>query len=303
MRSQNQSLMPKIIAHGGAWDWDATLDEIKCRGLEAAISQGYAVLQAGGSALNAVEQTVIALEDNPVFDAGTGGYLNQDGIIQLDALIVDGAKHNFGAVAGVTEVQNPITLARKILEETEQCFFVGAGADRIAEKLGLPLISNAQLITPAMRDHYLAARTDGPVDTVGAVAIDRAGNVAAATSTSGTPYKPAGRVGDSPLYGAGGYAENGIGATGATGMGENIMRALLSKYTCDQLAAGMTAPDAARAAMIYIEGIIANSMSGVIVIDCQGNLGAAHTTPKLALGWVADNGEIHAAINAKALSL
>lgn len=287
-------MKPRIMAHGGAWDWDDALDAEKCAGLKEALAIGYEILRKGGTALDAVEQTVCSLEDNPIFDAGTGGYLNQDGVVQLDALIVDGKKRDFGAVGGVTRVKNPIVLARRIMEETPQCFFVGEGADKIAEKVGVPLIANDQLVTAAMRDFYLAQRTDGPADTVGAVAIDSTGNMAAATSTSGTPFKPAGRVGDSPLYGAGGYAENGIGAAGATGQGEQIMRLLLSKYCCDKIAEGLTAPEAAKATMKYVENVFQHSMAGVIVVDATGAFGAAHTTPKLAHGWVDDRGSIYA---------
>ncbi len=291
-------MIPKIMAHGGAWDWDDTLDAPKCVALKAAIAVGYDILQREGSALDAVEQTVVALENNPLFDAGRGGYLNQDGLVQLDALIVDGAQHDFGAVGGVTRVQNPIKVARQVMEKTDFCFFVGAGADRMAEKLGLPLIPNAHLITAAMHDYYLTQQRDGSSDTVGAIAIDRNGNTAAATSTSGTPYKPAGRVGDSPLYGAGGYAENGIGTAGATGKGENIMRVLLAKYTCDKLAEGLTVHKAADTAMQYVEQFFNNSMSGIIVLDSQGNPGAAHTTPKLAFAWVDNKGQIQTAMKA-----
>ena len=231
-------MIPNIMAHGGAWYWDDALDEIKQAGIEEAVTIGYAVLRQGGSALDAVERTVVALENNPIFDSGTGGYLNQDGIVELDALIVDGAKHDFAGVAGVTMIKNPVILARRIMEDTPYCFFIGDGANRIAQELGLSLVKNKELVTEAMRSFYQTRRTDGPSDTVGAVAIDSDGNTAAATSTSGSPYKPAGRVGDSPILGAGGYAENGVGATGATGQGENSMRVLLSKYTCDRMRAG-----------------------------------------------------------------
>lgn len=294
-------MTPTLIAHGGAWDWDDAQDGIKCSGLKEAVFRGYQVLQQGGTALDAVEQTVIALEDNPVFDAGTGGYLNQAGVVQLDALIVDGSKYDFGAVGGATRVRNPITLARKVMESTEQCFLVGEGADLMAEKLGISPIPNIELVTPEMRTFFASQQTEGPSDTVGAVALDHKGNVAVATSTSGTPYKPVGRVGDSPIYGAGGYAENGVGTTGTTGKGENIMRTLLAKYTNDQMATGLNAQAAAKAAMQHIEAIFQNSMSGVIVIDQQGNLGAAHTSPKLALGWVDHEGNIFSAVTADAL--
>lgn len=296
-------MLPNIIAHGGAWFWDDALDEIKRAGMQEAVAVGYAILKSGGSALDAVEQTVIVLENNPAFDAGTGGYLNQDGVVELDALIVDGARRDYAGIAGVTRVKNPVSLARKLMEQTPYRFFIGDGANRMAQQLGIPLIANEELVTDAMRAHFLAQRQDGTADTVGAVAIDSSGNTAAATSTSGLPFKPPGRVGDSPLLGAGGYAENGIGATGATGKGENSMRVLLSKYTCQQMAAGLIAQEAAEAAMSYIEDVIPQSMSGVIVLDRHGNPGAAHTTPKLALGWVDGQGRIHSATRARMLEL
>ena len=296
-------MLPRIIVHGGAWDWDDALDAEKRAGVSDAAAIGHTILKDGGCALDAVEQAVVALENNPILDAGTGGYLNQDGVVQLDALIVDGAKRDFGAVGAVTQVRNPITVARKIMEETEHCFFVGAGADQMAQKLGIPATSNEQLITPAMRDYYRAQRNDGSADTVGAVAIDSNGHTAAATSTSGTSYKPAGRVGDSPLYGSGGYAQDGIGAAGATGLGENIMRSLLCKHCCDMLAEGLIASDAAQETMRYIEARFQNSMSGIIVIDRHGNLGVAHTTSKIVFGWADDAGNIHSATHSKELSM
>ena len=125
-------MLPRIIAHGGAWDWADALDAAKCEGVSEATAIGYNILKDGGCALDAVEQAVVSLENNPILDAGTGGYLNQEGIVQLDALIVDGAKRDFGAVGGVTQIKNPITLARKIREETEHSFFVGPGADQMA---------------------------------------------------------------------------------------------------------------------------------------------------------------------------
>ena len=221
----------------------------------------------------------------------------------MDALIVDGANHNFGAVGGATRIQHPISLARQVMEQTAFNFFVGDGADRLAAELGIPLIDNAQLITPEMQAFFDAQRTDGnSSDTVGAVAIDANGNVAAATSTSGTPYKPVGRVGDSPLFGSGGYAQNGVGTVGATGMGEHIMRTLLSKYVADRMADGLSAHAASHAAMAYIDRIFDNSMAGVITIDANGTVSAAHTTPKLAIGWVDENGKIQSAMNAQTFS-
>lgn len=242
--------------------------------------------------MNAVEQTVLALEDDPVFDAGTGGFLNRDGEVQLDALIIDGATVDFGAIAGVRRIKNPIRLARAVMEQTEQVMFVGADADRIAQSLGIEWVENETLVIPAMRTFYEDQRTDGPNDTVGAIALDRDGNFAAATSTSGTPFKPAGRVGDSPFFGAGGYAENGVGASGATGQGEQIMRTLLSKFLCDRMAEGQSAQAAADAAAAHFDGRFPNSMSGVIAIDPQGGIGLAQSAPKMTCAWVGRNGEV-----------
>lgn len=290
-------MQPRIIVHGGAWDWSDGLHEVMAGYLQQATAVAWELLQAGGSALDAVEQAVNVLEDAPVFEAGTGGIPNADGVLEMDALIVDGASRQFGAVAAVRQVQYPISLARKVMEETDHCFFVGAGADQLAARLGMPLVPNARLITPEAFAQFKAADATGTADTVGAVAIDSRGNVAAATSTSGLPLKPAGRVGDSPLLGSGGFAWNGVGAAGATGYGENIMRALLTKYTCDKMAQGFTAQEAANSAIHYIDGLFVDSMAGVIVVDGQGSLGVAHSTPKIAIGWVGENGTIHTAMN------
>lgn len=283
---------PMIVAHGGAWDWDDSLDATKLAGIERAIAVGRDVLFQGGTALDVVAQTVLALEDDPVFDAGTGGFLNCDGEVQLDALIIDGAKVDFGAIAGVRRIKNPISLARRVMEDTEQAMFVGSDADRIAKVLGINWIENEALVFPSMRQFFEDQRTDGPNDTLSAIAVDRNGNFATATSTSGTPFKPAGRVGDSPFFGAGGYAENGIGATGATGQGEQIMRTLLSKFVCDRMADGQSAQHAASAAAEHFERKFPNSMSGVIAIDAKGCPGFDQTAPKMTCGWLDELGSI-----------
>ncbi len=285
-------MKPMIVAHGGAWDWPDRHDAKKLLGIVDAIAVGKAILDQGGSALDAVEQTVIALEDDPVFDAGTGGFLNRDGEVQLDALFVDGRTVDFGAVAGVRRLKNPIAMARAVMEKTEQAMLVGTDADHHAKAFGLDWVENETLVTPAMRRFYEAQRTDGPNDTVGAIAIDRDGNFAAATSTSGTPYKPAGRVGDTPIFGAGAFADNAIGVAGATGQGEQIMRTLLSKVVCEGMASGMSAQEAAEAAAQHFNKRFAGSMAGVIAIDQQGRPGFAQTAPKMTCAWLTQTGEI-----------
>lgn len=282
-------MQAKLIVHGGAWDWDDAFDTPKNQAIIKAVEIGWEILKSGGTALDSVEKAVNSLEDDPLFDAGTGSHLNADGIVEMDALIIDARKRNFGAVGAVQRVRYPISLARKVLEETDQNFFVGAGADALAGRLGMPLIPNISLVTEAEQANFFAQNTDGASDTVGAIALDNTGNIAVATSTGGTPLKPAGRVGDSPLFGAGGYADE-YGGAGATGKGENAMRTLLSKYVVDEIRHGKNAQDAALSAMEYIESVIPDSMIGTIVIDNEGNLGAAHTSPKLACGWIDENG-------------
>lgn len=285
---------PMIVVHGGAWFWDDALHGIKREGLQRAVEAGYAVLRKHGSALDAVEAAVRLLEDDPVFDSGTGGYLDRQGIVRLDALIADGKELDFGAIAAVSNVKNPVSLARAVMERTEQCFYVGAGADLVAEELGMQLVSNDSLVTSHMQSFYDESLAH---DTVGAVAMDLHGNTAVATSTSGSPLKPVGRVGDSPLYGSGGYAENSIGAVGATGQGENIMRLLLSKYTSDLMRQGASAMEAAKAAIAHADLRFEKSMSGVIVIDSEGKPAFAHSTPKMAVGWITRDGMIRTAMH------
>jgi len=282
-------MQARLIVHGGAWDWDDALDMPKSQSIIKAVEIGWRILNSGGSALDAVEKAVNWLEDDLLFDAGTGSHLNADGVVEMDALIIDASKRNFGAVGAVQRVRYPISLARKVLEETDQNFFVGAGADTLASRVGIPLVPNISLVTETEQANFFAQNTDGASDTVGAIAIDTNGNIAVATSTGGTPLKPAGRIGDSPLFGAGGYADE-FGGAGATGKGENAMRVLLSKHVVDEIRHGKNAQEAANAAMDYIESVIPNSMIGTIVIDKDGNLGAAHTAPKLACGWVDENG-------------
>lgn len=292
-------MKPALIVHGGAWDWDDSYDEPKAAAILKSLEIGWAILNSGGSALDAVEKAVNHLEDEPLFDAGVGSHLNAEGVVEMDAIIVDGARHDFGAVAGVQRVRYPVTLARKVLEETQHNFFVGSGADMLAVRLGMPTVANLSLTTVdefmAFKRHEL--RTGG--DTVGAAALDEHGNIAVATSTGGTPLKMAGRVGDSPMFGAGAYAENSLGAASATGKGENCMRYLLSKYIVDQIGENQTAQEAADSAIRYIKARIERPMLGFIVVDAKGNVGAAHTTDKIAYGWIDENGQPQARMKAK----
>ncbi|MFQ3645469.1 MAG: isoaspartyl peptidase/L-asparaginase [Anaerolinea sp.] len=284
---------PAIIVHGGAWDWPDDEDAPKSEYLCQAARVGYDVLASGGSALDAVEKAVNVLEDAPLFDAGIGSHLNADGVVEMDAIIVDGTTLDFGAVAGVQRVRYPVTLARQVMQRTPHKIFVGAGADALAAKLGLELCPNIAFVTPHEWQRFLERDTSGPSDTVGACALDAGGHIAVATSTGGSPLKMPGRVGDSPIFGAGAYADSAFGGASATGLGENILRVLLCKYAVDQIAAGHDAQTAAEAAIAHIERRFKPSMAGLITIDARGRLGFAHSSPKIAVAYIDADGHLH----------
>ena len=294
---------PAIIVHGGAWTWEKILDEHKHKGMKQATHLGWEILKKGGSALDAVEKAVNYLEDHHSFNAGTGGSLNANGEVELDALIVDGTDINFGAVAGVKHVKNPISLARRVMTASPHNFIIAAGADDFARQCGIIPIPNIQLITSHSLRVFRRKKTTtseekvASADTVGAVALDTQGNLASATSTGGTDGKLPGRVGDSPILGAGGYAANHSGAASATGKGENIMRVLLSKYAVDHLCDGLHAQEVATICANYLDGHFKPSDAGIILVDKEGNIGAAHTTPKMALGWVDNSGKIQTSMH------
>ncbi len=294
-------MRPAIIVHGGAGDWDNESDHADAvQGVYDAVKIGWEILSSGGSALDAVEDGVKFLENHPLYDAGIGSHLNQLGRVEMDALFIDGKIHNYGAVAGVQHVQHPISLARHILEDGEHCFIVGDGADRLAVKLGFEVIPNISFVTNrewerfrSERDKKEKAKATG---TVGVVAIDSQGNIASGTSTGGTPHKLDGRVGDTPLFGAGGYVENDFGGASATGVGENIMRVMLSHYAIQQLKAGLSAQEAATASAHYINSFFEDSQAGIILVDKQGRVGAAHTTQAMMIGWADEDGNLHASM-------
>jgi len=276
------------------------------RGANNALAAGWRGLERGGSALDAVEEAVAVMEDDETFDAGRGSFLNRDGHVQLDALIMDGATLRAGGVGCVERLRNPIRAARKILSESPHVYFVGEGAEKFAAEHGVPLCRNEDLIIPrevdrlrkyqaelAQRDtrqdgnDLFAAETDDVTishDTVGAVALDRNGNIAAATSTGGTLNKAPGRLGDSSLIGCGCYADNESAAASTTGWGEPIMKLVLAKWTADRIAAGNLPEWSAQEAMNYLKQRV-NGHGGIIVLNREGHIGIAHNTPRMAWAY------------------
>ena len=284
---------PVILVHGGAWAIPEDVVEEHVHGVEAAAAAGWQVLARGGSALDAVEAAVVSMEDNEAFDAGRGSFLNMDGRVQLDALIMDGATLRAGGVGCVEHIRNPIRAAKKILTESPHVYFVGTGAERFAQEHGIELCSNDELVIAreverlreAKKQGYLQMPDEfGPTrshDTVGAVALDANDNIASATSTGGTLNKAPGRVGDSSLIGCGCYADNRGAAVSTTGWGEPMMKLVLAKWTADRVEQGMAPQEAAQQALYYLKSRL-NGHGGMIVVDARGRIGLAHNTPRMA---------------------
>jgi beta-aspartyl-peptidase (threonine type) len=267
--------------------------EAHLNGVRNAMAAGWRVLERGGPALDAVEEAVVIMENDETFDAGRGSFLNRDGKVQLDAFIMDGATLRGGGVGCVERIANPVRAARKILSDSPHVYFVAEGAERFAAQHGIPLCRNQDLIIPReverLREFQARAadaRTDlfAPTishDTVGAVALDGDGNIAAATSTGGTLNKAPGRLGDSSLIGCGCYADNQTAAASTTGWGEPIMKLVLAKWAADRVATGSLPEWVAAEAINYLKERV-DGHGGMILLDARGRFGIAHNTPRMA---------------------
>lgn len=293
-----------IVVHGGAWDSgvsESGLSEHRAGCRRAALA-GWAALKAGGSALDAVEQAIHIFEDEPIFDAGRGSYLNADGRIQMDAALMNGADLNTGAVAAVEGIRHPITLARRVLE-SDWALIVGDGAKAFARETGVEECSPGSLMTDEELDRWRSRRgqvmyhlrdgemyrqmVHGPTDTVGAVALDAHGNIVAGTSTGGLPNKPAGRVGDSPLIGCGTYADNDRGGVSVSGPGELIIRVMLARHAADRMSPEVHAQRAAEAALETLK-TRTGGVAGLIAIDRWGRIGRAHSTALMSTAYMTE---------------
>ena len=293
--------MPLALAvHGGAGPAPAPEREEALRaGVAAAARAGHAVLLAGGGALAAVEAAVVALEDDPHFNAGRGSALSADGTVAMDAAIADGTTGAAGAVAAVRDVRNPVRAARAVLADGRAVLLVGDGASRFAEEQGLERRPPAWFVTDEARARLERTRAPAPPPgtggTVGAVALDGAGRIAAATSTGGRPAKPPGRVGDSPLLGAGTWAAAETAAVSCTGDGEPIIRAAVA-HEVDALMrhAGLPLAEAAERALA---GIVRHGgTGGLIAVDAAGALALPFTTGAMSRAWVTPDGTVLAAV-------
>ena len=300
---------PILLVHGGAWDIPPDLLDAHEQGVFDALQEGWRILYAGGSALDAVQTAVTSLEDDPAFDAGRGSFLTRDGRVQLDALIMDGATLRAGGVACVERIRNPIQAARLVLDKSPHVYFVGPGAEDFAQSQGMSLIDNSQLVLDRKRRRLAEAQAreqagspdrtfsgdpaperphesdpnETSHDTVGAVALDSEGRLAAATSTGGTLNKEPGRVGDSSLIGCGCYADNTAAAVSLTGWGEPIMKLVLGKWATDRVQAGRSPEQVAPEAMAYLLRRLGGH-GGIILLAPDGRFGLAHNTPRMAWG-------------------
>jgi len=286
---------PVLVVHGGAWAIPGDMTEAHVNGVRNAIAAGWGVLERGGTALDAVEEAVVIMENDDTFDAGRGSFLNREGKVQLDAFIMDGATLRGGGVGCVERIANPIRAARKILSDSPHVYFVAEGAERFAAEHGIPLCRNEDLIIAReverlqeYQGHIAEHKADlfAPAishDTVGAVALDQHGNIAAATSTGGTLNKAPGRLGDSSLIGCGCYADNQSAAASTTGWGEPIMKLVLAKWAADRVAAGNLPQWAAEESMNHLKDRV-NGHGGIILLDARGRFGIAHNTPRMAWG-------------------
>lgn len=308
-----------LIVHGGAGNIPAERHAVAAEGCRAAAEIGWRVLRAGGSALDAVQAAITALEDNPSFNAGTGAVLTEDGRAQLDAGLMDGEQLRVGAIASVERIKNPIAVARAVLA-SPHVLLAGAGAELFAEHAGIPLCDPAELVTPGQRARWQrgyqlgddvnvgrdrerlvaisGAAEAAPIGdlvhsdgdkhgTVGAVAVDARGHLAAGASTGGIANKHLGRVGDTPIVGAGFYAEDGFGGVSSTGHGEDFVRLLLAKRACDLLGSGLSAQAAASAA-IRLLGERAQGHGGLILLDANGRVGYARNTPAMSHAFIVE---------------
>lgn len=300
-----------LMVHGGAGALDNVKDDkTAVRYLESirrVLEHGRDVLELGGSALQAVEACASLLEDDPVFNAGCGSVLNESGLVEMDAAIMDGRDLSAGAVACVSNIANPVQLARLVMTESEHVMLIAEGAMRFADHCGMARVPEHYFYTPERIQQFEEARLkhkimldhddsegaseDQKYGTIGAIARDREGNLAAATSTGGIVNKRMGRVGDSPIVGAGVYADNETCAVSATGFGEDFMRSVISKTIADFIyMKGMNAQEATEAGIEYLVRKV-KGRGGVIVIDKDGNCSSGFTTKKMIHGWIEHGGE------------
>ena len=283
-----------IVVHGGAgWFENMPEEQVEgiMKGLEDSMNIGYEILNNGGSSLDAVEQAIIHLENDPLFNAGKGAVYTSELRQELDASIMHGLNNDAGAVASVTNVKNPISLARYVMENTDHVMFSSRGAERVAKDAGLDIVYPSYFYQKdRLEDAKRIKKEKNKMGTVGVVAIDMEGNITAGTSTGGMTNKMPGRIGDSPIIGAGTWAENNVCGVSATGHGEYFIRFNVANEICDLIK--YKSKNVNEAAEIVIEKLKSiGADGGVIVLDSEGNAAMTFNTPAMARAYKNSKGE------------
>ncbi len=298
--SQNNEKVWSVVVHGGAGGTPANLTPEKKseyeKNLNRAVDIGKEILSKGGSSIDAVKEVVIYMENCPLFNAGRGAVKTIDGVHELDAAIMDGSNLKAGAVAGVKDIKNPILAAKLVMDSTAHVLLIGDGASAFAKSMGLEIVENSYFSTKPREEQYnrLIEKKEksDPRGTVGCVALDIYGNLAAATSTGGMSGKKWGRVGDVPVIGAGTYANNNTAAISGTGHGEYWIRRVVAFDICALMEyKGMSLEDAANEVIFNKITPMGGSGGGVICVDKKGNIAMVFNTGMMHRSWAKSNGE------------
>ncbi|XP_057657052.1 isoaspartyl peptidase/L-asparaginase-like isoform X1 [Diorhabda carinulata] len=303
----SDKMEPILLIHGGAGDIPESRIANKIAGLKKSVDIGFKFLQNGGNALDAVEAAVRYMEDDENFNAGYGSVLNLDGEVEMDASIMVGSNLGAGAVTVVKDIAHPISLARLVMEKTPHVLFAGAGANKLAEEHGIPTVAPGSLVTKAAKDALerfkrkggdlteIGHKNPGDVGTVGAVALDCHGNLAAATSTGGINGKMVGRSSDTCMLGSGTYADNDFGAVSTTGHGETIAKYCLAISIIREMGIGKSAQTATKETLENMTKRL-NNTAGAITLSKNGDPGIYFTSR--GMGWAYRKGnELHYGIN------
>jgi beta-aspartyl-peptidase (threonine type) len=306
MQSLTNVRKPVIVVHGGAGTWHSERSQPGLEGVKRAAKKGFEILNKGGSSVDAVMEAVAVMEDDGAFNAGYGSSLNIEKGVEMEASIMNGKTLQAGAAGLLKDVRNPVRLAKIVMEKTDHVFVVGEGAEKLARMFNLERRNPITELRLQYYEEQKKALLDGKfelprladlvknhpdlfqLETVGAVALHKEGNVAAATSTGGFPLKLPGRIGDSPLIGCGTYADNQAGACSATGIGELAIRLVLSKTVCNHMENGKTAQEAVESAIKLVNKRIPDAYNhmGLIAVDLHGGIGAAHNSPNMCWAYL-----------------
>ncbi len=288
-----------LVIHGGAGtilkeNMTPEREKAYREKLHEALLTGEQVLKSGGSSLDAVTQTILVMENSPLFNAGKGAVFTAEGMNEMDASIMDGKSLKAGAVASVRHIKNPILGARAVMEHTPHVLIIGEGAEEVTAKYGVELVDTSYFFTQKRWDSYRKVKKKMEEQekhgTVGAVALDMHGNLAAATSTGGMTYKMKGRVGDSPIIGAGTYADNNTCAVSATGHGEYFMRYVVTyDITALMKYQGLSLDEAANEVIMHKLKDVGGD-GGIIAVDKDGNISMTFNTPGMFRGYVTSGG-------------